>query len=108
MSLEFSYAGMNAGVLGAWILVGLTAGYLARVALGGPKPLGLFGDMLVGLFGAFGLGAVLRLVDVDLTAQILRLIPGLTPSTAIWVDVVITAFLGAVVIRLALRALARS
>lgn len=108
MSLEFSYAGMNAGVLGAWILVGLAAGNLARLALGGPKPLGLFGDMLVGLFGAFGLGAVLRLAGVDLTAHILQLAPTLTSATAVWVDVVLTAFLGALVIRIALRALARS
>jgi len=37
----------------AWILVGITAGFLARAIIGGEGPRGVVGDLVVGVAGAF-------------------------------------------------------
>ena len=74
-----------------WVLVGIVAGALAgRVALG--RDLGLFGDLVVGIIGAF-LGGVL--------AQILKIHVELAGSTIL--SQIVVAFVGAVLLLFVLR-----
>lgn len=79
----------------AWLIVGLIAGFLARLALPGrePGPGGIVGDLIVGIvgaliggwiFGAFGMGGV----------------------TGINIGSIIVAFIGAVIFLLIWRAIA--
>lgn len=100
---SLAYAGMNPFELAVWIGIGLAAGFIARQIIRGPKPLGLFGDMLIGLIGAFGLGWVLRRFGFDLSEYILRLVPDLSTSIAIWIDVGLTALVGALILRTVMR-----
>lgn len=46
----------------AWIIVGLIAGWLAHVILGGRG--GLFGNLAVGLIGAIVAGAILPRLNI--------------------------------------------
>jgi uncharacterized membrane protein YeaQ/YmgE (transglycosylase-associated protein family) len=74
-----------------WILVGLVAGALAgRVALG--HDLGLFGDIIAGVLGAF-LGGVL--------AQIFKINFSITGHPII--SEIVIAFVGAVILLFVLR-----
>ncbi len=81
----------------AWIIVGLVAGYLARLVLPGeePGPRGVIGDLIAGIvgallggwiFGALGLGAV----------------------TGINIGSIVIAFIGAVIFLLIWRAIAKT
>ena len=56
-----SKKGVTMGVL-AWIVVGLLAGWLAHVILGGRG--GIFGNLAVGLVGAIVAGAILPRIGI--------------------------------------------
>jgi len=103
MSTEFHYAGMDLGNLVVWILLTTIAGLVARQILQGKSILALWGDMAIGIIGVFALGWVMRQLNFDLSQTILTAQPNLPSSIAIWADVFVTAFLGALVLRLALR-----
>jgi len=76
-----------------WLFIGLVAGWLASAVVGGG--LGLIGDIVVGIVGAFIGGFVFRRLGWG------QVLPGL-PGT------ILVAFLGAVVLLLILRLIQRS
>lgn len=80
----------------AWIVVGLIAGYLARLALPGkePGPSGIVGDLIVGVVGAIVGGWIFSLF-------------GLGGVTGINVGSILIAFLGGVLFLLIWRAIAK-
>lgn len=75
-----------------WLIVGLVAGWLASVVLGGAY--GVVGDIIVGVAGAFVGGPVLRALGIHIPMH------GLGRS-------ILVAFIGAVVLLLVLRAVRR-
>jgi uncharacterized membrane protein YeaQ/YmgE (transglycosylase-associated protein family) len=96
------YGGMNAGQIGAWLLIVTAAGFLARTIVRGRNILGLWGDAAIGLVGCFAMGTILRALKLDLT----RLTTDWTsnwPGLAVWADILLAAFIGALLIRLALK-----
>ena len=105
---DFIYAGMHAGVLAMWVVIATTAGHITLRILPGPVLLGLWGDMTIGLIGAFGLGWGLRQIDVDLSRLVLTVAPNTPTPIAIWIDVFIAAFVGALAIRALLRPFKRA
>lgn len=76
-----------------WLFIGLVAGWLASAVVGGG--LGLIGDIVVGIVGAFIGGFVFRRLGWG------TVLPGL-PGT------ILVAFVGAVVLLLILRLIQRS
>lgn len=97
-----NYAGMNAGVLAYWILICTFAGFLARQILRGPKLFGLWGDLVIGVIGVFLAGAAFRAIGVDPSQYAIQFNPTWGSALAIWIDVAVTALLGALVLRLPL------
>ena len=59
-AIRIDYAGMNAGVILAWLLIATTAGLIARMAARGRRLMGLWGDMAIGLVGIFAVGTLFR------------------------------------------------
>lgn len=100
-----TYAYMPAADLAGWIAIATFAGFLTRKIVRTPMMAGLFGDLIVGLLGAFGLGWVLQQMQVDPTALILQHTGGVEFGAALWVDVVLVAFVGSLLIRLAMKPL---
>ena len=80
----------------AWIVVGLIAGFLARVVLPGrePGPGGIIGDLIAGIVGAIVGGWLFRLLGLG---------PGVT---GINLGSIIVAFIGAIVFLLIWRSIA--
>ena len=72
-----------------WLIVGLVAGVLASIVMGGTG-YGLVGDIIIGIIGAFVGGWILRTLGAGVPAHGL---PG----------VIIVAFIGAVVLLFILR-----
>jgi uncharacterized membrane protein YeaQ/YmgE (transglycosylase-associated protein family) len=103
MGLTVEYAGMSAVDLAAWILVATIAGVVARQIVQGKPLAGLWGDMLIGLIGAFAVGMGLREVNFDLSQVILNARPGIASIVAIYVDVFVSALVGALILRILLR-----
>jgi uncharacterized membrane protein YeaQ/YmgE (transglycosylase-associated protein family) len=100
------YAGMYAGELGIWVLLGGLAGWLARAILGGPKPLGIYGDLILASVGAFILGNVLRRFNVDISGMIApHLSESMPLDVAIWADIFIVGLFGALILRIPMRIL---
>jgi uncharacterized membrane protein YeaQ/YmgE (transglycosylase-associated protein family) len=81
----------------AWIIVGLVAGYLARLVLPGiePGPRGVVGDLVAGIIGALLGGWIFRTL-------------GYAGVTGINIGSIVIAFIGAVIFLLIWRAIARS
>ncbi len=81
----------------AWIVVGLIAGFLARLAIPGkePGPGGILGDLLAGVVGAIVGGWIFRAL-------------GIGDVTGINLGSILIAFVGAVVFLLIWRAIAGS
>jgi uncharacterized membrane protein YeaQ/YmgE (transglycosylase-associated protein family) len=77
-----------------WIIVGLVAGVLASMVMGGTG-YGLLGDIIIGIVGAFVGGWIFRQLGV---ASPVGGLPG----------VILVAFIGAVVLLFLLRVLRRS
>lgn len=102
-NIVIDYAGMNAGIIAAWVLIATAAGFTARRVVRGRK-FGFWVDMAIGLIGIFLFGTLLRAVGVDLSATLLSLQPGDLPfNAALWADIIISALLGALLIRAILR-----
>lgn len=78
----------------AWIIVGLIAGFLARLVLPGeePGPRGIFGDLIAGIVGAVIGGWIFRAL-------------GMAGVTGINLGSIIIAFIGAVIFLLIWRAI---
>jgi uncharacterized membrane protein YeaQ/YmgE (transglycosylase-associated protein family) len=83
---------LNVSII-AWIVVGLIAGWLAGMAMGG-HGFGVLGNIIVGILGAVIGGFVAGLI-----------FPGTDFTTGFNVATIITAFIGAVVLLLILRAI---
>jgi uncharacterized membrane protein YeaQ/YmgE (transglycosylase-associated protein family) len=79
------------GVL-AWIVVGLLAGWLAHIILGGRG--GLFGNLAVGLVGAIVAGAILPRIGIFIRAD--------------FIGNIISATIGAVIFLFIWRAIRRA
>jgi uncharacterized membrane protein YeaQ/YmgE (transglycosylase-associated protein family) len=73
-----------------WIIVGIVAGFLAKIVVPGEGPGGIVGDLIVGVVGAFAGGWLFNTF--------------LGHSYSGWVGSTLVAFVGAVVLLLVLRA----
>ena len=102
-AIRIDYAGMNAGVILAWLLIATTAGLIARMAARGRRLMGLWGDMAIGLVGIFAVGTLFRAFHFDLSVWLQSLEPDWKFDFAIWTDVALSALLGALLLRLILR-----
>lgn len=100
--LVADYAGMNAGVIAAWLLIATGAGFAARMIVRGKKFFGLWGDMAIGLVGVYLMAVAFRLLGVDLTERLHTWLPSIG-AIAVWIDIAISAFVGALAIRAVLR-----
>jgi uncharacterized membrane protein YeaQ/YmgE (transglycosylase-associated protein family) len=78
----------------AWIIVGLIAGFLARLVLPGeePGPRGIWGDLLAGIVGGIVGGWLFRAF-------------GMAGVTGVNIGSIIVAFIGAVIFLLIWRAI---
>ena len=103
MSFEVEYAGMYAIDIAAWLLIATLAGLVARQLFKGKPLLGLWTDMAIGLVSIFVVGTGMRMIGFDLSQAILAAQPGIASRAAIWVDIFVAAFVGAVVVRAILR-----
>ena len=97
------YAGMNAAEIAGWVLIATAAGWTARTVVKGKKFLGLWGDMVIGLVGVFLVALLFQVLGVNLAARLRAYLPADFASFAVWLDIAISAFLGALVIRGVLR-----
>jgi uncharacterized membrane protein YeaQ/YmgE (transglycosylase-associated protein family) len=76
----------------AWIVVGIIAGWLARMVVPGEGPGGIIGDLVIGVIGAIIGGWVFRSF-------------GHSGVTGINIGSIIVAFIGGVILLLIIRAL---
>jgi uncharacterized membrane protein YeaQ/YmgE (transglycosylase-associated protein family) len=79
----------------AWLIVGLIAGFLARLALPGrePGPGGIIGDLIAGIVGALIGGWIFRSL-------------GIGDVTGVNIGSILVAFVGAIIFLLVWRAIA--
>jgi uncharacterized membrane protein YeaQ/YmgE (transglycosylase-associated protein family) len=84
---------MSLETLLLWIVIGLIAGWLASAVVGGP--FGLIGDIIVGVVGAFVGGLIFNALGIG------------TPFGGI-AGTIFVAFIGAIVLLLALRLIRRA
>jgi uncharacterized membrane protein YeaQ/YmgE (transglycosylase-associated protein family) len=101
--LAIEYSGMNLGVLALWIAVLTLAGFAARKLVRGRPLLGFFGDAGFGLLGVFLIGTLLKAFEVSLTTWIASFDLGPLNDVTRWLDILLIAFIGAVVLRGVLR-----
>lgn len=73
-----------------WIIVGIIAGFLAKLVIPGEGPGGVLGDLVVGILGAVIGGFVARMLGIAFGG---------------WIGSTLVAFVGAVILLLILRAL---
>ncbi|MCW3095397.1 MAG: putative rane protein [Chthonomonadaceae bacterium] len=73
-----------------WIVVGIIAGFLAKVVVPGEGPGGILGDLIVGVLGALIGGFVAGMLGIAFGG---------------WVGTTLMAFLGAVILLFVLRAI---
>ncbi|MEP7209318.1 MAG: hypothetical protein ABI740_00645 [Alphaproteobacteria bacterium] len=102
-AIRIDYAGMNAGVIVAWLLIATATGLIARMMVRGRQLMGLWGDMAIGLIGIFVVGTLFRAFHFDLSVWLKSLEPDWKFDFAIWTDVALSALLGALLLRLILR-----
>ncbi len=102
-AIRIDYAGMSAGVIAAWFAIATGAGLLARFLVRGRSILGLWGDAAIGLIGIFLVGTLFRAFGFDLSAFLKQVQPDWPFDLAVWIDVAISALVGALAIRLVLR-----
>jgi len=72
-----------------WIVVGIIAGFLAKVVVPGEGPGGILGDLIVGILGALIGGFVAGMLNITFGG---------------WIGTTLMAFLGAVILLFILRA----
>ncbi len=101
--LAIEYSGMNLGVLALWIVVLTLAGFAARKIVRGRAILGFAGDALFGLLGVFLVGTLLKAFEISLTAWIASFDLGPLNDVTRWLDILLIAFVGALVLRGVLR-----
>ena len=106
LATVLTYAGMRADTLFIWVLIAAAAGSLTGLLLRGPK-IGLFGNLVLGLLGLFAAGGLLKHFGIDLTAKLLELAPQIGMPYALWLDMAIVSFVGALILRLPVRLLVR-
>jgi uncharacterized membrane protein YeaQ/YmgE (transglycosylase-associated protein family) len=97
------YAGMNAVEIAGWVLIATAAGWTARAIVKGKKFFGLWGDMVIGLVGVFLVALLFQVLGVNLASRLRAYLPADFAAFAVWLDIAISAFLGALVIRAVLR-----
>src|SRR5262245_58505383 len=96
------YAGMNAAEIAGWVLIATGAGWVARTIVKGKKFFGLWGDQAIGLIGVFLMALLFNVLGVHLAARLSPYL-GDFANLATWVDIAISAFIGALAIRAVLR-----
>ena len=97
------YAGMNAVEITAWLLIATAVGYLGRILVKGKPFFGLWGDAIIGILGVFLVGTLMRAFNFDLTAWLNGVAPSGMADFTTWIDIAISALLGAILIRAILR-----
>jgi uncharacterized membrane protein YeaQ/YmgE (transglycosylase-associated protein family) len=97
------YAGMNAAEIAGWLLIATAAGFVGRVLVKGKSFFGLWGDAVIGLLAVFLLGTVMRALNFDLTNWIGGVAPASMAGSTVWIDIALSALLGAILIRAILR-----
>lgn len=100
---RIDYAGMHAGVIATWLMISTLAGFAARKIFHGRHILGLWGDAAIGLVGIFLIGTLFRAFDFDLAVWIYSWAPEGSFQLAVWIDIAVTSFIGALAIRGVLR-----
>ena len=75
----------------AWIVVGIIAGWLAKMVVPGEGPGGVLGDLIIGIIGAIIGGWVFNYF-------------GHTGATGINIGSIVVAFIGSVILLLIMRA----
>lgn len=75
----------------AWIVVGIIAGWLAKMVVPGEGPGGIVGDLIIGIIGAIVGGWIFNFF-------------GHTGATGINIGSIVVAFVGAVVLLFIMRA----
>ncbi len=97
------YAGMNAGVIAAWVVIATAAGWTARTIVRGKKLLGLWGDMAIGLVGIYLMALLFGALQVDLDARLESFLPQGSTGFARWLDILVSALIGTLAIRTVIR-----
>lgn len=96
------YAGMNVGIITAWILIATGAGYAARQIVRGKAMFGLWGDMAIGLIGVFLMAIILNLLGVNLSERLRTWAPSLGDIT-VWINIALSALIGGLILRAVMR-----
>jgi uncharacterized membrane protein YeaQ/YmgE (transglycosylase-associated protein family) len=96
---DIEFFGIPAFTLGLWLVAGLVAGAL----LMGRRPLGLLGDLAVGLIGGFFGGWLMDRMDVKVSDYI----DGVNNRIANQIGEFFTALVGAIIVLLILRVVIR-
>lgn len=97
------YGDITAGEIAAWLLIVTAAGFVGRVLVKGKKFFGLWGDAIIGLLAVVLLGALMRAFNFNLGAWLNGVAPESVAGSAMWMDIAISALLGAILIRAILR-----
>ncbi len=93
------FFGIPGVTLATWFAAGLVAGAL----LMGRRPVGLLGDLVIGVLGGFLGGWVTQRFDIRLS----NYIGGVDPNIANYIGDFLTAVIGAIVVLLVLRLVIR-
>jgi uncharacterized membrane protein YeaQ/YmgE (transglycosylase-associated protein family) len=98
-----NYDGANVAEIAIWLVIVTLAGLLGRMLVKGKPFFGLWGDALIGLLGVFIVGTLLWAFKFSLTTWLAGVLPESVAAYTFWLDIGLTALLGAVVIRAILR-----
>lgn len=98
-----AYLGVDAITAAVWIGTGFVLGLI----MVGKRPLGLLGDLVVGILGAVGSGWGFIQADIDLGDYAAQVAPTLSEPNAGYVGAAAEAFIGALVILILLRLVIR-
>lgn len=95
--------GVDAATAGVWA----GAGFLLGLILIGRRPLGLLGDLLLGIIGGIAGGFLFNRTGLDLDQYATRIAPSLGEENAAYVGAFAEAFIGALVLLILARVLIR-
>jgi uncharacterized membrane protein YeaQ/YmgE (transglycosylase-associated protein family) len=97
------FAGMDPEALTAWVVICTLAGAAARQLVQGKQHWGLWGDLIIALFGAFVVGWAMTEQEFSIARNMQIAQPDVDEFWAGMVDVFLAAFVGALIIRIILK-----